>query len=296
MRSTLRSTLLPAVVFALLAPTALSAQIRASERGTVSQVLDGTTLTVGWSRPAVRDRALFGELVPFGVVWTPGANWATTFEADRPVRLGGVEVPAGRYSMWMTPRADEPWTLSLDPRAELFHFQKPDSTADQIHVAFEPEVGPHAELLTWSFPAVRGDVAVLRMSWGTTAVSLPVVVPPSELPTLEAEERARFVGTWAMEIIPGSGWPPSGDLVVWEEGDMLRGRLPFPFHPGDELEFDLVPAGRDAFHAGLYRDGRLFNVETGAAFEFGRTPDGTPVARIRGIEGTVFGEGRRAGS
>jgi len=80
-----------------------AAQIRGSEAGTVSQTLDGTTIAMAYSRPSARGRDLFGALVPWDVVWTPGANWATTFETDRDVRLNGIDVPAGKYSVWMIP-------------------------------------------------------------------------------------------------------------------------------------------------------------------------------------------------
>ncbi len=281
-----------AVGLSLAVPAAGAAQIRASERGSVSQIVDGTTLTLEYSRPAARGRDLFGGLVPFDVVWTPGANWATTLEVDRDIRLGDADVPAGRYSMWMIPREDH-WTLSLDPRPELFHFQKPDSTTDQIHIALEPGTGPHTEMLTWWFPAVSGDGAVLRMSWGTTAASLPVVVQPTEPPVIAEEDRPLYTGTYAMRIAEGLGWPTSAEFEVWDEDGMLRGRLPFPFHPGDELVFDLVPASSNRFNPGLYRDGRLFNVEMGGTFEFELGDDGATAVRLRGIEGSLFGEGER---
>ena len=64
-------------------------------------------------------------MVPYDIVWTPGANWATTLEADRPVRINGVDVAAGAYSVWMTPREGS-WTMTLNAETEFFHFQKPD--------------------------------------------------------------------------------------------------------------------------------------------------------------------------
>lgn len=270
------------------------AQIRASEAGVMSQTVDGTTITIAYSRPVARGRTLFGDLVPWGGVWTPGANRATTLEADHDVIIEGVEVPAGRYSVWMIPRAGAPWTLTLNPDPNLYHFQKPDSTADQIHVAVRPtEDAAHSELLTWSFPAVSGDGAVLRMQWGTTAVPINVVVQPSRTVTLAPEERARFLGSYDMTFLPGIGWPTSAQLDVFEEDGMLRGRLPFDFHPGDEHEFDLIPAGEGRFSPGLYRKGKLFNVEPSVTIEFDFVDDRATVAKVRGGEGTVFGEGPR---
>lgn len=292
MRSTLITALAGAVVTITAVPAA--AQIRASERGSVSQTVDGTTVTVDYSRPSARGRDLFGDLVPFGGVWTPGANWATTLETNRDIRLNGVEVPAGKYSVWMIPREGD-WTLTLDGNPELFHFQKPDSAEGQIHVVVRPEERPHTEMLTWSFPRVSGDAAVLELRWGTTAVPVRVVVQPTEAVALGPGERRSFVGSYELSLVEGIGWPTEASFRVFEEAGVLRGRLPFPVHPGDELTFDLIPAGIDRFSPGLYRDGTLFNVEPGVTFEFERSGEEASAVRIRGAEGSVFGRGQRNG-
>lgn len=280
-----------AMLLPLVLADAVAGQIRGSEAAIVSQTIDGTTVTLEYSRPRAAGRALFGELVRYGEPWT-GANWATTLELNRDARLNGTDVAAGRYSVWWVPQPDR-WTLILDPNAKLFHFQKPGPAPDQIRIEAEPRTAPHSELLTWSFPAVTGDAATVQMHWGTTAVPLQIVVQPTKPLALPAADRARYVGSFQLEIMDGMGWPTSAVFEIIEAGDMLRGRLPFPIHPGDELEFDLVPAGTDRFSPGLYREGRLFNVEMGATFEFDAADGRASVIRLRGIEGTVFASGRR---
>lgn len=282
---------LAAILVLPLHATGGRAQIRGSEHAMVAQTIDGTTITVEYSRPAARGRELFGATVPWGRPWT-GANWATTLEADRDFRLAGRDVPAGKYSVWLIPRQTQ-WTVFLDPNARLFHVQRPDSSPAQIRVEVEPELGPHVELLTWSFPAVSGDGATLRMQWGTTSVLLPIVVQPTKPVALTAEKRARYVGSFDLTIRQRPGWPASGRLDVFEANGLLRGRLPFSIHPGDELEFDLIPAGDDRFNAGLYRDGKLFNVEMGATLEFEPSGDRATAVRLRAIDGTVVMDGKR---
>jgi hypothetical protein len=279
-----------AAAIALAAPDA-PAQIRGSELGSVMQVIDGTRIVVEYSRPAARGRTLFGTTVPWNQPWT-GANWATTLEVDKPVRLNGTDVAAGKYSVWLVPQ-QERWTVVLDPDHKLFHFQKPDSTAEQIRIAAAPEQREHVEMLTWSFPAVSGDGATLRMQWGTTALPLQVVVQPSRSVALAPDVRSRYIGSYALTIPEGLGWPTKGQLDVFERNGMLRGRMNFPVHPGDELEFDLIPSGQDRLSAGLYRDGKLFNVEMGGAFEFDVDGERATKVRMRGIEGSVFFEGTR---
>lgn len=289
-----RSTILSCAgaVLLLSAAGAAHAQIRGSERGLVAQTIDGTTVTLDYSRPVARGRQLFGELVPWNVVWTPGANWATTLETNKPIRLNGTEVPAGKYSVWMIPRQGA-WTLFLDRNARLFHIQKPDSTGEQIHIRVETQEAPHSEMLTWSFPAVSGDAARLQMQWGTTAVPVQLLVQPSRPVELAASTRAIYLGGYDMEIPDGLGWPTRARFEVVEQDGRLRGRLPFPIHPGDELEFDLVPAGSHRFNPGLYRDGKLFNVEMGGAFEFDVTDGRATAVTLRAIEGSLLGQGPR---
>ncbi|HRZ10013.1 MAG TPA: DUF2911 domain-containing protein, partial [Gemmatimonadales bacterium] len=100
----------------LLVPAGLSAQMRASERGSVSQTIDGTTITIDYSRPQVRGRdSLFGGVEKWGAVWTPGANYATTLEVNRPLKIDGHPVAPGKYSLWLVLQPGE-WTMVIDPR------------------------------------------------------------------------------------------------------------------------------------------------------------------------------------
>ncbi|MDT8341104.1 MAG: DUF2911 domain-containing protein [Longimicrobiales bacterium] len=272
------------------------AQVQASPRSTLSTVIDGTTLEMEFHRPSARGRELFGGVVPWQVRWTPGANWATVLRVDREVRINGVTVPAGEYSLWMTPRPDR-FTLSLEPETSLFHTAKPDSTDGQIHIAAEPRPTSHTEMLTWRVPVQRGSAAVLEFAWGETSVPYDVVVQPSEPPAMEAWEREIYVGRYAMTFAQGFGWPEKAELVVYEEDGRLRGRLPFPIHPDDELAWDLVPAGAGRFNAGLYRGDVLFNVELGANLDFELADDAERAVsvQISTADGMVWAEGVRSG-
>ena len=63
-----------------------SAQVSMSPRGSVTQTLDGTTITIDYARPRTRDRqVLFGDQLFWGHVWTPGANDATTIEFNKDI-------------------------------------------------------------------------------------------------------------------------------------------------------------------------------------------------------------------
>src|SRR5205807_2304320 len=60
----------------------------------------GAALTVRYSRPSTRGRAIFGNVVPWNQVWRTGANQATIFETSADLVIAGTPVPAGQYSLW----------------------------------------------------------------------------------------------------------------------------------------------------------------------------------------------------
>src|SRR5271169_3856191 len=70
----------------------------------------GKTIQVDYSSPRMRGRKIFGDLVPYGQPWRAGANEATTFVIDTNVNVGGKAVPAGSYTLFTLPNADN-WML-----------------------------------------------------------------------------------------------------------------------------------------------------------------------------------------
>ena len=123
------------LAFGLLSPTAARAQALASPFATVSQKVDSTTITVEYYRPSARGRQIFGGIVRWGQQWTPGANWATTLEVNRPVKLEGHVLPAGKYSLWFTPvPRPQQWTVVLSRTARRFHVVRPSASDDQLRL------------------------------------------------------------------------------------------------------------------------------------------------------------------
>jgi hypothetical protein len=246
-------------------PTDLSAQIRASERATVSQTVDGTTITMNYGRPQVRGRdSLFGGLVAWGSVWT-GANWATTLKADKNITVNGHPVAAGRYSVWFQVQP-ETWTLILDPEPERFHLMPPPTSDQQLRFPVRPETGPHVEALTWSFPAVRPNGATLRFAWGTTAVSLAIGVEPSLTIAVAPDFAERFVGSYRMETrgLLGEG---SARFDVSYRNGRLTATWEHPPNPrlGDIW---LAPRGAGIFSPVELEKGELWDVVTDLVLEF----------------------------
>jgi hypothetical protein len=147
-----------------------------SQAAAVSQRIANTEVTVTYSRPVARGRALFGELVPYGQIWNPGADQATSVAVTRDVHLNDRALPAGKYSLWVIPRSDT-WTMIFSRVGDVYHTDYPGEAQDAVRIEVQPERGPHMEVLTFYFPAVDGKDAVLRLHWGETMVPLSIRVP-----------------------------------------------------------------------------------------------------------------------
>jgi hypothetical protein len=178
------------------------AQIRASERASVTQTIDGTTITIDYARPRMRGRAeVFGDEVKWEEVWTPGANMATTLEVSKDIQVNGHAVPKGKYSVWMVVHKGD-WTLVLDSTANRFHTDRPDPSKAVVRFDVQPQRRPKVEVLTWSFPEIRSDGGMLAMQWETYYVPLTVKVPSSYSMTVASEVASPMVGRYEMRWVP----------------------------------------------------------------------------------------------
>jgi hypothetical protein len=151
-------------------------QVAKSQAASVSQRVANTDITITYSRPVARGRALFGALIPYNEVWDPGADQATAIAFTRDVQIDGQPLPAGKYSLWAIPRPDT-WTIIFSKAADVYHTPYPGEAQDALRFDVRPEKGPHMEVLTFYFPIVEGKDAVLRLHWGEVMVPLSIRVP-----------------------------------------------------------------------------------------------------------------------
>lgn len=161
------------VVLLVLGASDASAQrVRASQKGSVMQMVGDTRITVEYSRPVARGRDLFGALVPFGKIWMPGADWASTIEFSEDVTVAGTQVRAGKYSIWTIPGEKE-WTYILNDKYRTYHTSYPKGH-DAVRFTVTPETGGHMETMAFYFAVVGPDSAVMNLHWGETIVPITI--------------------------------------------------------------------------------------------------------------------------
>ncbi len=153
---------------------ALLLQYPRSQHGSVSQHIQGTEVTISYNRPVARGRALFGSLVAWNRIWHPGADSATTISFSKDVTIDGQPLKAGRYSLWTIPEESKPWTVIFNRGVGGWHTNYPGESQDALRLTVSPDSGGYLETLTYYFPLVDADSAVLRLQWGTTIVPLKI--------------------------------------------------------------------------------------------------------------------------
>jgi len=148
-----------------------------SQRGSVTQMVAFTEISVVYGRPVARGRALFGALVPWDSIWHPGADSATRITFSKNVLIEGKPLGAGEYTLWLIPRETAPWTVIFSKAAHVFHKPYPGARFDVLRVDVTPEQASQMESFAIYFPMVLRDEAIMRLHWGTTAVPLRIKAP-----------------------------------------------------------------------------------------------------------------------
>ena len=156
----------------------VNAQIKSpqpSTSQTVTQTVGLTNIELSYSRPSMRERNIFGELVPYGKMWRTGANKNTTITFDKDVTIGSKEVKAGTYAIFTKPNAQS-WEVYFysdtsnwgTPAA--WENEKVVASIKANVVAMPMEV----ETFTISFDAITNDSATLGFRWDHTYVAVPI--------------------------------------------------------------------------------------------------------------------------
>lgn len=161
----------------------------ASPACTLKQRVGLTDIEIVYSRPGVKNRTIFGGLVPYGQVWRTGANQATKITFSTPVKLEGTDIPAGTYALFTIPGETE-WTIIINKNAEQFGAFQYNQKDDLARFKVKPVTLAETtiETFTIEFNHIRDESALLDLIWEKTVVPihLAVDVTGKLVPQIEA--------------------------------------------------------------------------------------------------------------
>jgi len=153
-----------------------------SPKATVEQRVGLTDVSVEYSRPGVKGRAIFGDLVPFGKTWRTGANSNTkvTFSSD--VSIDGQTLNAGSYGLYTVPNENS-WEVMFYSESDNSGVPRDwDDTKVVAKTSIEVYSMPmNVETFTITFDDVSGTSATLGILWEKTYVGIKFEVPTDKL-------------------------------------------------------------------------------------------------------------------
>lgn len=170
------ATLFMVIAFASIFQTTMAQEAlkpRLSPLAMTTFKYDDTYVKVTYCRPHIRDREVFGNIVPFGEVWRTGANEATEITITEDIQIDGHPVKAGTYTLFTIP-GKEKWTIILN--IELGQWGAFDYNPDKNILTFDVPVQKTDvvyEPFTINF-ANKGEVVTLQLMWNTTMVEIPI--------------------------------------------------------------------------------------------------------------------------
>ena len=145
-----------------------------SPAATVKQSFALSSVEVNFSRPAVRGRAIFGDLVPYGKVWRTGANEATTITFGEDVTVGGKKVPAGKYGLLTIPGQNE-WTIIISKQLDVTSPAAYKQDQDVARFTAKAETLPFTvESFMIVFDDIKTNSMIVELLWDKTAVGFTV--------------------------------------------------------------------------------------------------------------------------
>lgn len=109
-----------------------------SPKETVKGKIDGVETEIVYCRPSARNRKMIGGNEPYGKVWRTGANAATTIEFDKPVKIEGKSLPAGKYALFTIPNEKE-WTIIINKDYNQQGAYNYDEKKDVLRVNVKPK-------------------------------------------------------------------------------------------------------------------------------------------------------------
>ena len=141
---------------------------RLSKNGKTEGSIDGIDLTLEYGRPSVKDRKIWGGLVPYDKVWRTGADECSTITLSSDVTIQGEDLGAGTYSLFTVP-GEEEWTVIFNKVAEQWGAFNYDESKDALRVTAQSRPAEFIESLEIQ---IEGSEVVLR--WADLAVPFTI--------------------------------------------------------------------------------------------------------------------------
>lgn len=158
-----------------------------SPSGKIEQKVGLTNISIEYSRPSVRDRKIFGGLVPFGEVWRLGANACTKITTDQYLKFGDQVLKPGTYAIFAIP-GEKQWKVVFNKNIEQWGANEYDPKLDVVTLEVPAEACDFTETLEIEIEDLTMNSGTLAIHWAETQVEMPFKVNTKEIAAKNIQE------------------------------------------------------------------------------------------------------------
>ena len=136
--------------------------------------IGSANLTVSYHSPGVRNRVIWGGLVPNNEVWVTGAHSATIIDIDKPFMVGDKKISAGKYALFTIPANDE-WTIILNTNYQQHLADDYNAKDDVVRIKVKPSLqNTITERLQYYIKDAGKNKGTIEMAWEKVRVEFAV--------------------------------------------------------------------------------------------------------------------------
>lgn len=135
--------------------------------------VNGNKLVINYYSPAVRNRVIWGGLVPYDQVWVTGAHSATKFVSPVDFMVAGKKIPAGTYALFTIPGKDA-WTFIINKNWDQHLADEYSEADDVVRTSIKPQQADHQERLRYLIDQTGEYKASIEMHWEKLRLRVPI--------------------------------------------------------------------------------------------------------------------------
>lgn len=135
-------------------------------------VINGDSAKIVYHSPGVRNRIIWGGLVPFDEVWVTGAHDATTLEINKSIIIGNKEIPKGKYAIFTIPGKNE-WTIIINKQWKQHLASEYDEKEDVVRLKIKPKENAHIERLQYFIDYPGNGNGKITIAWEKVKIEFP---------------------------------------------------------------------------------------------------------------------------
>lgn len=146
--------------------------LKGSPRRMAMLQLGATHVHITYHSPGIKNRVIWGGLVPYDQVWVTGAHNATTIQFSSPIRIGDQRVEPGTYAIFTIPGREQ-WIVLLNKNYRQHLTDEYKAAEDVVRMSVRPAAHAMTERLTYTLDSGGTNAGLITMAWEKLAISIP---------------------------------------------------------------------------------------------------------------------------